>query len=106
VDPRDERIAKNETVFRATNREIEQAGKEAGGPEAMVEVLCECGRDECSGLISLTIAEYEGIHSQSDRFVVLPGHENSEIESVVDRRSGYLVVDKFGEAEAIAEDSE
>jgi hypothetical protein len=105
VDARDKRIAKNEAVFRAANRQLEQADKEAGG-DGVLEVLCECGRESCSGLISLTAAEYDGIHSQADRFVVVPGHENAEIESVVERRATYFVVDKFGEAEEIAEASE
>jgi len=104
VDERLERIAKNETVFRAANREIEQAEREAGGgADKLIEVLCECGREGCSGLISLTLAEYQGVHSQDDRFVVLRGHESAEIERVVEEKEGYLVVDKFGEAEDIAE---
>ena len=105
MDPRDERIAKNEAVFRAANREIEEADREAGG-DGVLEVLCECGREGCSGLISLTVADYNGVHSQEDRFVVVPGHESPEIENVVERRETYFVVDKFGEAEEIAEDSE
>ena len=87
MDPRDERIAKNEAVFRAANREIAQADAEAGG-DGVLEVLCECGQEGCKGLISLTVAEYDGI------------------ESVVERRATYFVVDKFGEAEKIAEASE
>jgi hypothetical protein len=105
MDPRDERIAKNEAVFRAANREIAQADKETGG-DGVLEVLCECGQEACRGLISLTVAEYDGIHSQDDRFVVVPGHENPQIESIVERRATYFVVDKFGEAEEIAEASE
>jgi hypothetical protein len=105
MDPRDERIAKNEAVFRAANRELEQAGEEAGG-DGVLDVLCECGQEGCSGLISLTVPEYDRVHSQDDRFVVVPGHENPKIETVVERREAYLVVDKFGEAEEIAEESE
>jgi hypothetical protein len=105
VDERHERIAKNEAVFRATNREIKQAEQEAGGgTDKLIEVLCECGRKGCSGLITLTLAEYEGAHSQDDRFVVLRGHETAEIEEVVEEKAGYLVVDKFGEAEDIAKE--
>jgi hypothetical protein len=103
MDARHERIAKNETVFRAANREIEHAEKElGGGAERIIEVLCECGREGCSGLIALTMAEYDAVHSEDDRFVVLRGHESAEIERVVEERAGYLVVDKFGEAEDIA----
>jgi hypothetical protein len=105
MDERHERIAKNETVFRAANREIEQADQEAGGgSDQLIEVLCECGRPGCGGVITLTVAEYDGVHSQDDRFVVLRGHESSEIEKVVEERAGYLVVDKFGEAEDIVEE--
>ena len=105
MDEREERIAKNETVFRAANRELEQADREGGTePGQPIEVLCECGRQGCGGVITLTVADYDGVHSQDDRFVVLRGHESPEIEKVVEERAGYLVVDKFGEAEDIVED--
>ena len=104
MDERQERIAKNETVFRAANREIEHGGEEeGGGPDRVIEVLCECGREGCSGVITLTVADYDGVHTQRDRFVVVPGHETTEIENVVEERDGYFVVDKFGEAEDIVE---
>ena len=91
MDERDERIAKNETVFRAANREIEHAGQEAGGTGQLIEVLCECGRQECDGVITMTVADYDGVHSQADRFAVLRGHESPEIEKVVEERACYLV---------------
>jgi hypothetical protein len=103
MDERLERIAKNEAVLREVNREIEHAEQEAGGRTDHIEVLCECGRKGCSGVITLTVAEYEGVHSQDDRFVVLRGHESAEMERVVEERPGYLIVDKFGEAEEIVE---
>jgi hypothetical protein len=107
VDERLERIAKNEAVLRAVNRELEQADEEEAGGAAdqAIEVLCECGRKGCSGVIALTVAEYDDTHSQKDRFVVLRGHESTEMERVVEERPAYLVVDKFGEAEEIAEES-
>ena len=104
MDERLERIAKNEAVFRAANIEIESAEREVGGAaDEPIEVLCECGRQGCTGLISLTIAQYNDVHSQDDRFVVLRGHENQKLEKVVEERPDYFVVDKFGEAEEIAE---
>lgn len=106
MDERLERIAKNEAVLRAVNRELEQAEEEAGGTaDQLIEGLCECGRQGCSGVLTLTVTEYESVHSQNDRFIVLRGHENPEIERVVEERESYLVVDKFGEAEEIAEES-
>ena len=105
MDPRLERIAKNEAVFRATNRELERAEQEgSGAADGVLEVICECGRDPCSGVITLTVSEFHSVHSQKDRFVVVPGHQTEEIERVVDDRGAHLVVEKFGEAEEIVED--
>ena len=105
MDERQERIAKNETVFRAANRELENADREEGaGADQPIDVLCECGRQGCSGVITLTVADYDRVHAQADRFVVVPGHESTEIENVVEERADYVVVDKFGEAEDIAEE--
>jgi hypothetical protein len=104
MDPRDETVARNEAMFRAVNREIEQASEEAGrDDDDRLEVLCECGQDGCGTTLTLTIGEFEGVHGQKDRFVVAAGHENPDIERVVARKEQYLIVDKFGEAEEIVE---
>ena len=57
-------------------------------------------------MLKLTIGDYDRIHARSDRFIVLPGHENPEIEQVVERRGGYWVVDKFGEAARVAREAD
>jgi len=94
-------------MYRAVNREIEQASQEAGGTsDDQLEVLCECGKDGCSTTLTLTITEYDETHEQQDRFVVASGHEDPQIERIVTRKEHYLVVDKFGEAESIAEEEE
>jgi hypothetical protein len=52
------------------------------------------------------VAEFERAHEQRDRFVVAPGHEDGDMEHVVSRHGEYFVVDKFGEAERLAEAEE
>jgi hypothetical protein len=107
MDARQDRMARNEAMYRAVNREIEQASEQAGGaPNDQLEVLCECGQDDCTTTLALTITEYDEAHGQRDRFVVASGHEHPQIERVVTRKERYLVVDKFGEAESIAEAEE
>jgi hypothetical protein len=107
VNDRDQRLARNETILRAANREIEHASAELGeGSDSEIEVLCECGRARCNGLLTLAMREFEEAHAEADRFIVAPGHEDPEIERVVEDRGTYLVVDKFGEAEDVAEASE
>jgi hypothetical protein len=107
MDERNERVAKNEAMYRSVNRELEHASEKAGEePTDRIDVLCECGKDSCEATLDLTIAEYDEVHRQLDRFVVAPGHEDDQIERVVTRTEDYLVVDKFGEAERIAEAEE
>jgi hypothetical protein len=43
------------------------------------------------------------VRSHPRRFVVLPGHEETAIESIVEVYPGYVVVEKRGEAGRIAE---
>jgi hypothetical protein len=104
VDARHERIARNEAMYRAVNRELEKASKEAGGgtPDDQLEILCECGEPSCNTKLTLTIGEYDEAHGQLDRFIVAVEHEDPHIERVVMRRDSYLVVDKIGEAERIS----
>jgi hypothetical protein len=107
VDARHERVSRNEAMFRSANREIERASEQAGdGPQDRIEAICECGQDGCSETIDLTLAEYDDAHRQRDRFVIAPGHEDEQIELVAARTERYLVVDKFGEAERVAEAEE
>jgi hypothetical protein len=104
---REDRLAKNEDRRREVNLELEQiTEEELHAPKfTEIEVLCECGRDPCFERIRLSIAQYDAVHNEPDRFVVAPGHELLDVERVVERAQGYLVVDKFGEAEEAVERS-
>jgi hypothetical protein len=101
MSSREERVARNEKGRRDVNLELEQISEEELHAQKFnaIEVLCECGRDSCFERIQLSIAKYDAVHTQRDRFVVFPGHEMLELERLVERNDGYLVVDKFGEAE-------
>ena len=89
------RLAKNETFFREAN---EQAEQELAAPWGEKRFLCECSARGCVDRIPLTRSEYEHVRAESDQFVVVPGHENGEVEVVVERFPGYLIVAKFGAA--------
>jgi hypothetical protein len=107
MDPREERVAKNEATYRAANRELERVARQAGeAADDPLEVVCECGQPSCSAVVTLTIGEYDDAHRERDRFVVVPDHVDADLERVVREADGYVVVDKFGEAEDVAEAEE
>lgn len=105
TDEVQERAAANESVFREINEGIER-GQWPGEEEALVSFRCECARLGCNDLIELSVREYERIRANPRRFMVLPGHERTEVETVVEREPGFLVVEKVDQAAEKAEDTD
>lgn len=100
-----DRIGQNESVFREINERIER-GQWPGEPEAAVAFRCECASLGCNLLIELTLRDYERVRADSRRFIVAEGHELPEVEVVVERASGYVVVEKAGRAGEVAEQAD
>jgi hypothetical protein len=91
------RAARNESLFRAANDEVEAVAR--GRTAMFTEFVCECSRIDCTEPIPLTLTEYEEVRKVATHFVVRPDHVNEEVEVVVDSGEGrYLVVEKIGDA--------
>ena len=101
-ESREERLAKNEVIFRTVNEAIEQKALELGGLDEY-QFICECSQSDCFERITLTLHEYEEIRRAGVRFVVRTGHEDVEVELVVGTRGGYSIVEKDGSAGIVAE---
>jgi hypothetical protein len=99
------RIAANETRFREVNEAIER-GLWPGEEDSIVAFRCECARLECNRLVSITPREYELVRADGRRFLVLPGHEDTAVETVVLSRPGYRVVEKHDGAGRLADASD
>jgi hypothetical protein len=101
VDAREQRSAKNEALLREVNERIEEVGRHLHVlPDGeLLDFRCECGRPECEGFITMAVSKYEHVRAENDTFAVLEGHENAQIERVVERGEGYLIVDKRPDAE-------
>jgi hypothetical protein len=101
VDPREERSAKNEALLREVNDRIEEVGRQLRVlPDGeRLDFRCECGRPSCEEFISMGVPEYQHVRADNDRFAVVPGHEDAELERVVERAEFYVIVDKRPDAE-------
>jgi hypothetical protein len=94
VDEQTERrLARNEVLFRQVNEAIAR-GLWPGEEQSVGRFRCECATLNCNETIELSAAAYEAVRQAPRRFVVLPGHELSEIEDVVEDAGNYLVVEK------------
>jgi hypothetical protein len=58
---------------------------------------CECHRTECDSAFRISMEDYNAVRADGRSFAVVSGHEIRE-DSVVARRSGYLVIEKSGGA--------
>lgn len=96
----EERAARNEVVFRQVNEEVAGLGPDGAGVASFV---CECADASCIDRVEVPVDAYEAVRANPRRFIVKPGHERPELEEVVDRPDGYLVVEKVGDAGAVAE---
>jgi hypothetical protein len=88
--PWKQRIVNAEINGRRVNEAIERGG---GRGDSAVFV-CECGHLGCSSTLELKIADYEEVRTNFDRFLVVPGHEITAVDRVVERHPEHLVVVK------------
>ena len=88
----DERLAKNEILFRAINERLDQMSVPWS---KTTDYLCECSDMFCTKVVELTDDEYERVRSRPTLFVVAHGHEQLEIERVVEATEGFLLVEKI-----------
>jgi hypothetical protein len=103
---RAERIARNEASFRATNEQI-NALNAAGKGLPTILIVCECGAYECLSTFTVSTRQYTEVRQHPARFLVLPGHEMTDVESLVEQHEEFVVVEKLpGEPRRIAEETD
>jgi hypothetical protein len=89
------RAEKNEQAYKDHNErraELDEEGGVAG--DEPVPFACECDDAGCAHAVELPLGDYERISAAPDQFVVTPGHEDPEVEVVVETHGDYLVVSK------------
>jgi hypothetical protein len=106
VTDRERRLARNEALFRGVNEKVVEVSGEPGGPDTPLEIVCECGREDCVNQVVVTLAEYERVRSAPTHFVVKPGHELSEVDRVVEQTDRFAVVEKEEGEAAVARETD
>jgi hypothetical protein len=89
-----ERIAKNNLIFREANEKIRARADEA--PRERIPFLCECPEPGCLTIVRLTLPEYRAVRAAPAHFFTATGHEQAEapVGRVVAREDTYVVVEK------------
>jgi 5-bromo-4-chloroindolyl phosphate hydrolysis protein len=104
---REVRAARNQALFRAVNKRLEEMNSEFEVMTETFTIACECADVNCVQMIDIRAEEYEAVRAEPRHFVVVSGHVYPDVEKVVGESDGYAVVEKIGaageEAETLAE---
>lgn len=87
---REERLAQNEVRF----REINESAQPLRDEQSTGRFVCECANNSCMAWLTVEPSVYTRVRANPRHFLVVPGHEMLNIETVVERRDEYAVVEK------------
>jgi len=104
MDPRQQRLALNEALFRDVNERVRAIAAVHGKDDHIYEFYCECSNADCTFQLKATLAEYENVRAHPTRFVLAPEHSIPEIETVVEHGEQWWVVEKRGEPAKLVEE--
>lgn len=95
MNERARRIGENEVLFRAVNEQVEelQRGMAAVSDDQM-HIICECGDIDCVERIVVSVGKYEEVRADPTLFFVVEGHDEPDVEDVVERTDAFHVVRK------------
>ena len=100
-----ERVARNEALFRDANERIKTFAAKFELREDSVPFICECADRRCQEIVRLRLDDYENIRSNPRWFINVPGHQVAALgaATVVETHNEYVVVEKVGHAGEVAE---
>lgn len=87
------KIAATEAIFRTVNERVAENAQRFDSGEA--EFVCECEDRTCTDRVEASLDEYERVREDATHFLLAPGHDNEDIERVVERKRRFWVVEKF-----------
>jgi hypothetical protein len=100
-----QRVAINESKFRAANENLKHALDDfRGGDADSYEIMCECALTECDDMFTLSKSEYEHVRSDPTWYAVLPEHVLPGAERAVEDHGRYWVIEKIDVGADVAKD--
>jgi hypothetical protein len=107
MDEQERRVGLNEAVFREVNERLTDLNRAFTAVTETMDLICECADTTCTAHIAMSPQEYEALRADATHFAVARGHvADGDAERLIDRRPGYDVVEKLGEAAEIAEQTD
>jgi hypothetical protein len=94
VNERKRRIGENEAIFRSVNEQVLGLTATLSTAKATMRIVCECGTRSCTEQFLIRPEEYSRVRTDATLFLLKPGHDLPEAETVVERADHYWIVRK------------
>jgi hypothetical protein len=94
MNERARRIGENEAIFRSVNEQIDGLTRTLTTATETMSVVCECGTRSCTERLPVRPQDYGAVREDATLFVVKPGHDFPETETVVEKRDAYWILRK------------
>ena len=95
------RNALNQALFREVNERIAGLAEDQRSSRELA-IICECGSTGCTSALTITVGAYEAVRSNPVLFVITPGHDDPDVETVIAGHGDYVIVRNEGLASKIA----
>jgi hypothetical protein len=99
----EQRAARNEALFREVNENIARLEDRHGLTAIEPVYVCECADAGCAEQVAIDPETYRRVRREPRLFFVRPGHEDAQLERIVERSDNYFIVEKTGAAGEVAE---
>ena len=101
-----ERLTEKQARMRRVNEQISRISQRGRVEGEIVELACECAHS-CASQVELAPAEYESARKDPLLFLLAHGHEVPDVDEVVTRAAGYVLVRKTdGRPAAVAKETD
>ena len=91
---RGERVGLNEAFFREVNERVKEVNETFSTLTGTGDFVCECGEATCVERIHVPMEDFSRIREDAALFAIVPGHEQPDVEDVVEEHGDYSVVRK------------
>lgn len=83
---------KRRSLLREVNEQIRNVTAGFAVQDSTLLLLCECERPDCLQRVEVPAAVYDELRNDSERFVVVSGHEGAGMERISAGPDGYAIV--------------
>ena len=94
MNERKRRIGENEAIFRSVNEQVRGLTATLSTAAETMKIVCECGARSCTDQFAIDTATYAETRRDPTLFLIRPGHDLPETETVIAKNDVFWTVRK------------